>query len=132
MSELVASGTVSDTKVKPSWARRLVQLLPARNDYEAMRRHPRRDVLAGVTVALVALPLALAFGVASGLGAGAGLVTAIVAGLLAAVFGGAIANCRDYRRSRCAGCWTHGWHHLARSGGCGLWPVHEVRSITRD
>ena len=88
MSELVASGTVSDTKVKPSWARRLVQLLPARNDYEAMRRHPRRDVLAGVTVALVALPLALAFGVASGLGAGAGLVTAIVAGLLAAVFGG--------------------------------------------
>jgi SulP family sulfate permease len=53
-----------------------------------MRRNPRRDLLAGVTVAFVALPLALAFGVASGVGAGAGLVTAIVAGVVAAVFGG--------------------------------------------
>ena len=50
--------------------------------------HPRRDLLAGLTVAVVALPLALAFGVASGLGAQAGLVTAVVAGALAAVFGG--------------------------------------------
>lgn len=53
-----------------------------------MRRQPGRDVLAGCTVGMVALPLALGFGVSSGLGAGAGLVTAIVAGILAAVFGG--------------------------------------------
>jgi SulP family sulfate permease len=53
-----------------------------------MRRNPKRDILAGVTVAFVALPLALAFGVASGMGAAAGLVTAIVAGVVAAVFGG--------------------------------------------
>jgi SulP family sulfate permease len=53
-----------------------------------MRRNPKRDILAGVTVAFVALPLALAFGAASGLGAGAGLITAIVAGALAAIFGG--------------------------------------------
>lgn len=46
------------------------------------------DVLAGLTVALVALPLALAFGEASGLGAHAGITTAIIAGLLAAAFGG--------------------------------------------
>jgi len=45
-------------------------------------------VLAGVTVAMVALPLALAFGISSGLGAGAGIATAIVAGLVAAIFGG--------------------------------------------
>jgi SulP family sulfate permease len=63
-------------------------LLPARSDYLAMRRNPRRDVLAGVTVAFVALPLALAFGLSSGMGAAAGLVTAIVAGLVAALFGG--------------------------------------------
>lgn len=63
-------------------------LLPQRADFRAMRRNPKRDILAGVTVAVVALPLALAFGVASGLGAAAGLVTAIVAGFLAAVFGG--------------------------------------------
>lgn len=46
------------------------------------------DLIAGITVAIVALPLALAFGYASGLGAAAGLTTAIIAGLVAAVFGG--------------------------------------------
>ncbi|MFI5530238.1 SulP family inorganic anion transporter [Kitasatospora sp. NPDC051853] len=53
-----------------------------------MGRSPRRDLLAGLTVAIVALPLALGFGVASGAGAEAGLATAVVAGALAAVFGG--------------------------------------------
>ncbi|WP_405691948.1 SulP family inorganic anion transporter [Streptomyces sp. NBC_00057] len=53
-----------------------------------MARSPRRDLLAGLTVAIVALPLALGFGVSSGLGAEAGLATAVVAGALAALFGG--------------------------------------------
>ncbi|MFD0353087.1 SulP family inorganic anion transporter [Streptomyces sp. NPDC127110] len=53
-----------------------------------MGRSPRRDLLAGLTVAVVALPLALGFGVSSGLGAEAGLATAVVAGALAALFGG--------------------------------------------
>ncbi|QPK50865.1 SulP family inorganic anion transporter [Streptomyces gardneri] len=53
-----------------------------------MARNPRRDLLAGLTVAIVALPLALGFGVSSGLGAEAGLATAVVAGVLAALFGG--------------------------------------------
>jgi SulP family sulfate permease len=65
-----------------------VGLLPQRSDWLAARRAPRRDLLAGLTVAVVALPLALAFGVTSGLGAQAGLVTAVVAGAVAAVFGG--------------------------------------------
>lgn len=47
-----------------------------------------KNLLAGLTVAIVALPLALAFGIGSGLGAQAGLTTAIIAGILAAVFGG--------------------------------------------
>jgi MFS superfamily sulfate permease-like transporter len=64
------------------------RLLPGRADLAAMRRRPRRDILAGLTVAIVALPLALGFGISSGLGAGAGLVTAVIAGILAAVFGG--------------------------------------------
>ncbi|MFI5485432.1 SulP family inorganic anion transporter [Micromonospora echinaurantiaca] len=67
---------------------RLLGLLPQPADWRAVRRSPRRDLLAGVTVAVVALPLALAFGVTSGLGAQAGLVTAVVAGAVAAVFGG--------------------------------------------
>lgn len=53
-----------------------------------MGRSPRRDLPAGLTVAIVALPLALGFGVASGAGAEAGLATAVIAGALAAVFGG--------------------------------------------
>ena len=67
---------------------RLTVLLPGRSDLAEMRRDPRRDLLAGLTVAVVALPLALGFGVSSGLGAEAGLATAVVAGALAAVFGG--------------------------------------------
>ncbi|CAN5162131.1 SulP family inorganic anion transporter [soil metagenome] len=68
--------------------RYLRPLLPSRDDYRSLRHSWRGDVLAGITVGIVALPLALAFGVSSGAGAEAGLVTAIVAGLVAAVFGG--------------------------------------------
>jgi len=64
------------------------RLLPRRSDYSGLATSYRRDILAGITVGVVALPLALAFGVASGVGAAAGLVTAIVAGVVAAVFGG--------------------------------------------
>jgi SulP family sulfate permease len=49
----------------------------------------RQDLLAGLTVAAVALPLALAFGVASGASAAAGLVTAIIAGLVIGALSGA-------------------------------------------
>jgi SulP family sulfate permease len=67
---------------------RSLALLPRRSDWSAALKDPRRDLIAGLTVAVVALPLALAFGAASGLGARAGLITAIVAGALAAIFGG--------------------------------------------
>ncbi|WP_405959625.1 SulP family inorganic anion transporter [Streptomyces sp. NBC_00024] len=70
------------------WLSRLAALLPGRSDLAEMRRDPRRDLLAGLTVAIVALPLALGFGVSSGLGAEAGLATAVIAGAVAAVFGG--------------------------------------------
>ncbi len=70
------------------FARSLQSLLPSRADYVALGRTWRTDLLAGVTVGIVALPLALGFGISSGLTAEAGLVTAIVAGVLAAVFGG--------------------------------------------
>lgn len=48
-----------------------------------------QDLMAGLTVAAVALPLALAFGVSSGADAAAGLVTAIVAGIIIGVLSGA-------------------------------------------
>jgi SulP family sulfate permease len=79
----------STARSAAGWTRqRAVSLLPRRRDLAAMTRSPLRDLVAGVTVGVVALPLALAFGITSGLGAEAGLVTAIVAGAVAAFFGG--------------------------------------------
>ncbi|MBK5264793.1 MAG: STAS domain-containing protein [Alphaproteobacteria bacterium] len=48
----------------------------------------RADFLAGITVAVVALPLAMALGIASGASPDKGLVTAVVAGLLISLLGG--------------------------------------------
>lgn len=66
----------------------LSELLPSRGDYGDFNKVWRHDVIAGITVGIVALPLALAFGITTGAGARAGLITAIYAGLIAAVFGG--------------------------------------------
>src|SRR6476469_4573278 len=46
------------------------------------------DALAGVTVALVALPLSIAIAIASGATPRAGLVTAIIGGFLISLLGG--------------------------------------------
>ncbi len=48
----------------------------------------RKDFLAGITVAAVAIPLSLAFGVSSGATAAAGLVTAILSGLIIGTLSG--------------------------------------------
>jgi sulfate permease, SulP family len=64
------------------------QLLPGPQDFAPLKHSWKNDLVAGITVGIVALPLALAFGVSSGAGAAAGLITAIVAGVVAAVFGG--------------------------------------------
>lgn len=47
------------------------------------------DLISGITVAAVALPLALAFGVSSGADAAAGLITAIIAGVVISLLSGA-------------------------------------------
>ena len=46
------------------------------------------DLMAGVIVGIVALPLAIAFGIASGVSPEKGIITAIVAGLFISFFGG--------------------------------------------
>ena len=46
------------------------------------------DLLAGITVAMVALPLSLAIAIASGADPGKGLITAIIGGFLISLFGG--------------------------------------------
>lgn len=48
----------------------------------------RKDLLAGITVGIIALPLAMAFGIASGVAPERGLFTAIIAGFLISALGG--------------------------------------------
>ena len=62
------------------------KLLAALQDYD--RRKASADLTAGVTVGLVALPLALAFAISSGLTPQAGVYTAVVAGGLISLLGG--------------------------------------------
>jgi sulfate permease, SulP family len=70
-------------KIPEQWLPESVRCLRAysRRDFGA-------DLLAGLTVGLVALPLAMAFGIASGVTPQAGLYTAIVAGALISALGG--------------------------------------------
>ena len=60
----------------------------SREDFPTNRGELISDLIAGVTVAIVALPLAIGFGITSGLSATAGIATAIVAGFIAALLGG--------------------------------------------
>src|SRR6185295_4773231 len=59
---------------------------------ESMRGYRRRDLLAdaiaGLTVGVVALPLAMAFAISSGVKPEAGIYTAIIAGLVVSALGG--------------------------------------------
>lgn len=58
------------------------------NDWRGLFGSWRSDLVAGITVGIVALPLALGFALTTGAPASAGLSTAIIAGFIAALFGG--------------------------------------------
>jgi len=66
----------------------MIALLQAKSDGLWTRAHIRNNVLAGLVVGVVALPLAMAFAIASGARPEQGLYTAIVAGLCTSLFGG--------------------------------------------
>jgi len=69
---------------------RALSLVP--NSFKYLKNYSlnalQRDIGAGVTVGIVALPLAMAFAIASGAGPQAGLFTAVVAGFIISAFGG--------------------------------------------
>jgi len=73
--------------VKDSFTRRLTPKI-----LESLRGYRRQDLvadlIAGVTVGLVALPLAMAFAISSGVKPEAGIYTAVVAGFIVSALGG--------------------------------------------
>jgi SulP family sulfate permease len=68
------------------WSNWQPKLLECLTDYS--RRTLTSDLVAGLTVGVVALPLAMAFGIASGVTPQAGIYTAILGGLLVSLLGG--------------------------------------------
>jgi SulP family sulfate permease len=64
-----------------------VKLL-VRSDFPETHQLLIKDLISGVTVAIVALPLAIGFGITAGMSAAAGISTAIIAGFIAGLFGG--------------------------------------------
>jgi sulfate permease, SulP family len=66
----------------------MIALLRAKADGLWTLAHIRNNVLAGIVVGVVALPLAMAFAIASGARPEQGLYTAIVAALMTSLFGG--------------------------------------------
>jgi sulfate permease, SulP family len=66
----------------------VIALLQAKADGLWSRSQIRNNVLAGLVVGIVALPLAMAFAIASGARPEQGIYTAIVAALLTSIFGG--------------------------------------------
>lgn len=66
----------------------MIALLEAHRAGLLRRAHWARNIVSGIVVGVVALPLAMAFAIASGAKPEQGLYTAIVAGLLVSMFGG--------------------------------------------
>ena len=67
----------------PRFHPKLLDTLPGYTRTQAIA-----DISAGITVGVLALPLAMAFSIASGMSPAAGIWTAIVAGLIISAFGG--------------------------------------------
>src|ERR1700684_4433391 len=65
------------------WKPRLLECLPGYS-----RKAFLADIVAGLTVGLVALPLAMAYGIASGVTPQAGIYTAVIGGFIVSALGG--------------------------------------------
>ncbi len=68
----------------------IFELLNPINNIKSLNFNVKENIFSGITIAIIALPLALAFGEISGLGPIAGIIGAICGGLLGGLFGGNI------------------------------------------
>ena len=85
-ANLPPNPSTNGTGWRPQWARFHPRLLDTLQGYD--RQTFSRDVMAGITVGMVALPLAMAFAVASGVKPEQGIFTAIIGGFLISLLGG--------------------------------------------
>ena len=58
------------------------------DNFNSLNKNIKDDIIAGITVGIIALPLALAFGEISNLGPVAGILGAIISGIIGGLFGG--------------------------------------------
>ncbi len=72
------------------WESKLPKSILALRNYSS--KTFSRDLIAGVTVGLVALPLAMAFAISSGMSPQSGIYTAVIAGFLSSLLGGSQAQ----------------------------------------
>ena len=68
----------------------IFRLLNPADNVTSMGNNIKENIFSGITVAIIALPLALAFGEISGLGPIAGIIGALCGGLIGGLFGGNI------------------------------------------
>ena len=78
---------------RPAFILRWTESLPVRPKlFDTLKNYSRadflRDLMAGVIVGIVALPLAIAFGIASGVSPEKGIITAVIAGFVVSLLGG--------------------------------------------
>ena len=71
------------------FSNRLKEINPWQN-FKLLHTNIKNDIIAGITVAIIALPLALAFGEMSQLGPEAGMWSAIAGGIIGGLFGGCL------------------------------------------
>ena len=100
----------------------MIALLEAKAAGLWSRKHIANNLLAGIVVGIVALPLAMAFAIGSGVKPEQGIFTAIIAGFLISALGGS--NVHPAPRGVFRLCLTESvpskvWHHHRRVHVCG-------------
>ena len=96
---------------RPTGNGNVPQLIPSLRDYNATKL--LHDVIAGLTVGLVALPLAMAFAISSGVPPQAGLYTAVIAAFSSRLRAGRSSGNRRTDGRLCRGRLRHRGQTLA-------------------
>lgn len=78
-------------KILTQFINTIIQLFNPIDNIKSIK-NVKEDIFSGITVAVIALPLALAFGEISGLGPFAGIIGAICGGLIGGLFGGSMVS----------------------------------------